>query len=170
MESRRVGDPPAGSVEHKELRWSEYQETNENNPNSWSYERWSKNYELNQNRAKISNSAVEALKNKLVWGQTEVPIEIDFKSQKVKVEDIPEKSRSGISVKTDETSTELVKSSSRRLDIADVAAKRAIEHKKGDFYLNKELKWELIRDKELVNQGWNITWYFEGTASKPLSD
>jgi hypothetical protein len=57
---------------------------------------------------------------------------------------------------------------SRRLDIADVDAKKAIEHKTGYISLDEDIKWELQRDKKLVEQGWNITWHFEGTASKPL--
>jgi hypothetical protein len=57
---------------------------------------------------------------------------------------------------------------SRRLDIADVDAKKAIEHKTGYISLDEDIKWELERDKKLVEKGWNITWHFEGTASKPL--
>ncbi len=57
---------------------------------------------------------------------------------------------------------------SRRLDIADVNAKKAIEHKTGYISLDKDIKWELDRDKKLIKQGWSITWHFEGTASKPL--
>jgi hypothetical protein len=56
----------------------------------------------------------------------------------------------------------------RRLDIADEATLRGIEHKTGKQYLSEGNKWELARDEILVKLGWDITWVFEGTASKPL--
>lgn len=67
-----------------------------------------------------------------------------------------------------EVTVEVEPGVSRRLDIADVDAKKAIEHKTGYISLDEDIKWELQRDKKLVEQGWNITWHFEGTASKPL--
>ena len=67
-----------------------------------------------------------------------------------------------------EVTVEVEPGVSRRLDIADVDAKKAIEHKTGYISLDEDIKWELERDKKLVQQGWNITWHFEGTASKPL--
>ncbi len=57
----------------------------------------------------------------------------------------------------------------RRLDIADEAALRGIEHKTGKQSLTQDNKWEVARDEILVQKGgWDITWVFEGTASKPL--
>jgi phage-related protein len=56
----------------------------------------------------------------------------------------------------------------RRLDIADVSSMRGIEHKTGDIYASQDILWEVYRDQILVKEGWDITWVFEGTASKPL--
>ena len=49
----------------------------------------------------------------------------------------------------------------RRLDIADVANKRGIEHKTGYISLSKDIQWEIDRDAYLVkHKNWNITWHF----------
>jgi hypothetical protein len=49
----------------------------------------------------------------------------------------------------------------RRLDIADVATKRGIEHKTGYISLSKAIQWEIDRDAYLVKyKNWNITWHF----------
>jgi RHS repeat-associated protein len=56
----------------------------------------------------------------------------------------------------------------RRLDIADVATRRGIEHKTGYQTRTQANLWELTRDEILVKKGWVIEWVFEGTASKPL--
>jgi hypothetical protein len=57
----------------------------------------------------------------------------------------------------------------RRLDIADLATKRAVEVKSGSIYLTEEIRSELARDAALRNKyGWDIQWHFEGSASKPL--
>ena len=67
-----------------------------------------------------------------------------------------------------EVTVEVEPGVNRRLDIADVKAKKAVEHKTGYTSLDEDIKWEVTRDKKLVEQGWKITWHFEGTASKPL--
>ena len=56
----------------------------------------------------------------------------------------------------------------RRHDIADIQKQKAIEHKTGYQSLNRDVSWELDRDKQLVKDGWKIEWVFDGTASKPL--
>jgi hypothetical protein len=56
----------------------------------------------------------------------------------------------------------------RRIDIADVAARRGVEVKGGDQFATQANLWEVMRDKILVEQGWDIEWHFEGTASGPL--
>lgn len=56
----------------------------------------------------------------------------------------------------------------RRLDIADPATRRAVEVKTGDQYLTQDNGWEIMRDRVLVEQGWDITWHFDGHASAPL--
>jgi hypothetical protein len=59
----------------------------------------------------------------------------------------------------------------RRLDIADVARKRAVEHKTGGQYRSPENLSEIERDAKLVEDGWNIVWVFEkGRPSQPLLD
>ncbi|MDX1616957.1 MAG: hypothetical protein R3300_21800 [Candidatus Promineifilaceae bacterium] len=56
----------------------------------------------------------------------------------------------------------------RRLDIADPARMEGIEYKTGYQYLSSSNRSQLERDAQLVAQGWNITWIFEGKASQPL--
>lgn len=105
---------------------------------TWDYARWEKMYELNMVRAKTANKAVDTYHKKLGWGKREVTVQI--------------------------------KGESRRLDIADKKStpKRGVEHKTGYITLSEDIRWEVERDAELVKQGWDIEWHFEGTASKPL--
>jgi hypothetical protein len=56
----------------------------------------------------------------------------------------------------------------RRLDIADVAGQRAVEHKTGHIARTWDVRPEVERDAAPVRAGWDITWHFEGTASAPL--
>ena len=57
----------------------------------------------------------------------------------------------------------------RRLDIADPAALRGIEHKIGCVSRTADVRSELARDAVLVRKGgWQIEWVFDGTASGPL--
>ena len=56
----------------------------------------------------------------------------------------------------------------RRLDIGDKAMKRGIEHKTGRQFATRHNLWEIARDRELRNQGWDIKWHFEGQPSAPL--
>lgn len=65
----------------------------------------------------------------------------------------------------------------RRLDIADVPAKRAIEYKTGEQSLTTRNAdggvggnyWELERDRILRMRDWDVKWVFEGgPISKPL--
>jgi len=56
----------------------------------------------------------------------------------------------------------------RRLDVADVATRRAVEVKTGYVTLNAEIRSQLARDAALRIQGWSIWWHFVGTASQPL--
>lgn len=107
------------------------------------YERWSKTYENNMTRASDANKAADGLMAERGWGAREV-------STNVRMPD-------GTQV-------------SRRLDIADAAARRGIEHKSGYQYLSEENAWEIKRDAELVKQGWDVEWVVDGTASQPLLD
>lgn len=169
IEARRIGDPEPGTAEHKSWRWESYQQNNVDNPKRLSYETWSKIYEKNMTRAKTSNNAVEAFRQKLGWGATEVAVTVEFQAQKIAAKDVPPKSQSGITTRFDpQMKTDIVVNSSRRLDVADVVSKRAIEHKTGYITKKPEINWEITRDKELVKQGWDITWHFEGKASTQL--
>ena len=58
----------------------------------------------------------------------------------------------------------------RRLDIADDEAQKAIEYKTGYTSRTEDIRWELQRDSWLVEDEWDITWVFEGSASQPLLD
>jgi Domain of unknown function (DUF4157) len=59
----------------------------------------------------------------------------------------------------------------RRLDIGDKLTKRGVEVKTGYQYNSPENQWEILRDQILRDKmGWDISWHFEGTASKPLKD
>jgi hypothetical protein len=130
-----VVPPPAngpGSATHRAERWSDYQ----GRGGKWSYERWSKQYDVNMNQASRANSAVDKFHEGLGWGEREVTID---------VEGVP-----------------------RRLDIADRATMRGVEHKTGYQSLTRDNAWEITRDEILMKQGWSIRWQFDGDASKPL--
>jgi hypothetical protein len=133
----------AGTADHKAQRWKEYKESG----GDWDYERWSKVYDLNMERARNANKAMDNFHKKLGWGEREVTVIADGHT--------------------------------RRLDIADKALRKGIEHKtravsdgSGYFSLSKEIKWEVERDAYLVDEeDWDITWVFENAeASEPLKD
>lgn len=106
----------------------------------WSYDRWSKTYEGNMIRATDAHRAADDLMAQRGWGRREVTVQVKVDGQDV----------------------------NRRLDIADVAGQRGIEHKSGYQYLSQENAWELKRDAQLVKEGWDIEWVVDGTASEPL--
>jgi hypothetical protein len=57
----------------------------------------------------------------------------------------------------------------RRLDIADLEGRRAVEVKTGAQYATQENLWQSLRDEILIKKyGWSIRWHFEGAASQPL--
>ncbi len=60
----------------------------------------------------------------------------------------------------------------RLLDIADPSpdVRRGIEHKTGYQTASDDILWEVDRDAQLVKDGWDIEWVFDGKASKPLLD
>jgi hypothetical protein len=65
--------------------------------------------------------------------------------------------------------TVMVEGEARRLDIADKATLRGVEHKTGRQSASKLNRWEIVRDEILVKKlGWKIEWVFEGTASANL--
>ena len=58
----------------------------------------------------------------------------------------------------------------RKLDIVDVDARRAVEHKTGYQTATQENLWEIERDRILMEQGWDLHWRIEGSISKPLKE
>jgi hypothetical protein len=130
----RPSRPAAGTPAHKQSAWEKYQA----NGGQWSYERWSKQYDVNINNPTKSNKLMDQYRDALKWPDREA------------------------TVRTPDGAT-------RRLDIANVAKKRGVEHKTGYHSRTPEILSEIERDKKLVDDGWNIVWVFEnGKASKPL--
>ncbi|TCS95886.1 hypothetical protein [Hazenella coriacea] len=132
-----------GTPEHKQNRWEVYQA----NGGKWDYERWSKVYESNMTKPGRSHEAVDNYRKSIGWGTTQVSV------------DTP----NGL----------------RILDIADPTTKKGIEHKtttkddgsRGYFSRDERIRDEITKDKDLVADGWEITWVFEkADASKPLLD
>lgn len=125
-----------GTPAHKQQRWEEYQARG----GTWSYDRWSKTYEVNLQQARQAHQAAEAYRRQIGWGQSEVTVRVD-----------------------DQGTT-------RRLDIGDPDALRGIEYKTGYITYDEAIRSEVARDAALVQQGWDIQWVFEGRASQPLLD
>jgi hypothetical protein len=118
-----------GSPEHMAQRWREYQSNPDNA--GWTYERWRRNYELNQTRALDAQREVEAYAESLGWGSTS------------------------------QISLNLPELGGRRLDIIDRESRRGIEYKGGNyFYRDPDIMLELAKDKALVVRGWTIEWVF----------
>jgi hypothetical protein len=139
---------PAGSPEHKQQRWEEYLEDKRaKGETPKSYAEWSNIYEPNMDKARKSREATQDYRERLIQNDENWP---DYE----------------VTVNVDSQGTE------RRLDIADVAQQRAIEHKKyegGTVYNRDEIVWEHERDALLVQQGWDIEWVFDGCEpSAPL--
>ncbi|MEH3116011.1 hypothetical protein [Pedobacter terrae] len=55
----------AGTPEHKQARWAEYETKMANNPKKWSYERWSKQYDTNMQNASHGLSREAAYREQL---------------------------------------------------------------------------------------------------------
>jgi hypothetical protein len=130
-----------GSPEHMAQRWREYQSNPDNA--GWTYERWRRNYELNQTRALDAQREVEAYAESLGWGSTS------------------------------QISLNLPELGGRRLDIIDRESRRGIEYKGGNyFYRDPDIMLELAKDKALVVRGWTIEWVFQVSdgVSQPLID
>jgi hypothetical protein len=123
----------AGSDEHKEQRWKEYQARR----GKWSRERWENVYYANMDKASDSRERVEAHQKTLGWGELEKTVEVD----------------TGVY---------------RRLDIADIKGKRAVEHKTGYICADEFILSEVDRDSLLVDDDWDITWHFEIDRSRHL--
>lgn len=131
-----------GTLAHKAHRWQEYQAQG----GQWNYDRWSTTYENNMVRAREAHAATNSYHSTLGWGRREVTVQvnIDVNGQ-----------------------TQTV---ARRLDIADTAARRGVEHKTGYQTLDEANRYEIQRDAALVARGWDIEWVFQGgqQPSAPL--
>jgi hypothetical protein len=130
----------AGTPAHKKQRWKEYE-------GSWKYERWSNVYDVNMTKASDSHEAVQAYRDEIGWGKTEVTVKVKKDvHRRIDIADV------------------------------NSAPKRAIEHKTGYCCLSESIQSEVDRDAELVKKGWDYTWHFEiddsGTSgpSQPLVD
>lgn len=107
----------------------------------WKYERWEKTYNANMQNAKKGGASVKKRQAELDW-ESEREVEVEVE------EDVY-----------------------RRLDIANVEDKKAVEVKSGKYVcLDEFTKSEVKRDGKLVKQGWEIEWFFDNEASGPLVD
>lgn len=79
----RADEPGAGTPEHKAQRWNEYRERG----GEWDYERWSKTYENNMERARKAQQAEEAYRDRLGWGETQVTVEVEGVPRRLDIAD-----------------------------------------------------------------------------------
>src|SRR6266446_1417307 len=86
-----------GSPEHKALRWSEY-EARTAPDKRWSYERWSKTYDQNMQRATQASKAVDAYHQKIGWGEREVVVNVEGVPRRLDIADVA--SLRGVEYKT----------------------------------------------------------------------
>lgn len=134
----------ADSPDIKALRWEEYQRRD--GTAGWEFDRWSNNYDLNQSRWRIADVKVDEY-----WESIG-----NIGRKEVAVDNLPDDFDAG-----------------RRLDIGDDLSSPpwGIEVKSGYATLNVKIRQQLNVDRYLQNEArWNISWYFDGTASKPLLD
>lgn len=107
------------------------------------YDKWSKKYDVAVENSRKGNVAADNYHREVGWGKREVTVEVEINGETV----------------------------NRRLDIADIEDKRAVEVKSGEYFSkSKENMYEIERDRELVRRGWDIEWRIEGKASQPLLD
>jgi len=108
----------------------------------WEYDRWASVYDANQTRATQAHAAADRYYQTLGWGTREVTVTLNVDGEPT----------------------------SRRLDIADPATRRAIEYKTGYQTATAENLWEVARDAELVRRDWDVQWVFRDRPSQPLLD
>lgn len=135
-----IDDIPAGAAGSPQHKATRWQEYQDRG-GEWNYDRWSQTYDNNMVRARDAHAIVDSYHQRLGWGEREITI----------------KDVGG----TGQT---------RRLDIADVTTQRGVEVKSGYASLDEAIRSELARDRLLVDEGWDIRWHFEGTASQPLKE
>ena len=106
----------------------------------WEHDRWSAVYDENVVKAGRSHRAVEEFRDAIGWGETQVRQSVEIDGEQV----------------------------TRVLDIADMAQRRAVEHKMGYAYMSDDIRRELRADGALVDDGWDIRWSFDTEPSAPL--
>lgn len=85
--SARPGElPPANTLEGKAMRWEEYQART--GGEGWDYQRWSRVYDLNLERAKQANAAADAFAQQLGFGQREVTVKVDGEPRRLDIADV----------------------------------------------------------------------------------
>jgi hypothetical protein len=89
------GEP--GSPEHKAMRWAEYQDRTAPDKR-WSYDRWSKTYDQNMQRAIRANNAADAYREKIGWGEREVTVDVEGVPRRLDIAD--EAALRGVEYKT----------------------------------------------------------------------
>jgi hypothetical protein len=133
----RVGKLVAGTDAHKAARWQEYVDSfnpggARHGKKQWTYDHWSKQYDLNMTRASVADEFVIDYQGKLGWGRRQVTVDADGLPRKLDIAD--KATRRGVEVKS------------------SVADRR--------FSLSPEVSSEIARDKWLVEHGWDIEWNF----------
>lgn len=107
----------------------------------WPRERWDRQYDINLNQARRGNEVADRYREQL---------------------GLPESMRE---------QTVSAGGEARRLDIVNRAEMTGYEVKSGDYTTQSPfIRSEIRRDAILVEDGWDITWAFEGRPSQPLLD
>jgi len=83
-----------GSDAHKAQRWKDYQDRG----GEWDYDRWSKTYDNNMERAKLANKVADDYQQQLGWGTREVTVDVDGQARRLDIGDIV--NRRGVEVKS----------------------------------------------------------------------
>lgn len=119
----------AGTAEHKAARWAAY----EKRGGKWSYERWSKQYDVNMKNATYGLEREQAYRDAL----------------------------GGVSktVKTPLTN--------RQIDIFNESKDYMGQLKTGKLSLSEQVKLDILKDKTLVDKGFDVEYILEKGASKP---
>ncbi len=77
----------SGSPEHKAQRWANYKARTAPDER-WSYDRWSKTYDLNMRRAIEANKAVDAYHEEIGgWGEREVTVDVEGVPRRLDIAD-----------------------------------------------------------------------------------
>ncbi|MET4141980.1 PAAR-like protein [Pedobacter sp. UYP1] len=119
----------AGTAEHKAARWAAY----EKRGGKWSYERWSKQYDVNMKNATYGLQREQAYRD-ILGGNSKT-------------------------VKTPHTN--------RQIDIFNESKDYMGQLKTGKLSLTEQVKLDILKDKTLIDKGFNVEYILEKGASKP---